>query len=147
MANKFLLRSIALSDIFTKMRVFTNKWFSRWAEDEELSDSVLWVTAKDVVAGIVEGSLGGCLFKKRIPREGGGKRSGFRVIVGYRKSDGSRVVFLYAFAKNDKANISNKEKTALQLTAKDFLSATDNQLQALISTKKYREVTANEQDS
>jgi len=27
----------------------------------------LWATAKDVVAGHVEGSLGGCLFKKRIP--------------------------------------------------------------------------------
>jgi len=66
------------------MRVFTNKWFSRWADDEELSD---------------------------------------------------------------KANISNKEKTALQLTAKDFLSATDKQLQALLSTMKYREVTAHEQNS
>jgi hypothetical protein len=129
------------------MRVFTNKWFSRWADDEELSDSVLWATAKDVVTEYVEGSLGGCLFKKRIPREGGGKRSGYRVIIGYRKSDGSRVVFLYAFAIKDKANISNKEKTALQLTAKDFLSATDKQLQALLSTMKYREVTAHEQDS
>ena len=69
------------------------------------------------------------------------------LFVGYRQSDGSRVVFLYAFAKNDKANISNKEKIALQLTAKDFLSATDKQLQALLSTKKYREVIAHEQDS
>ena len=141
------MQSIALSDFFVEMRVFINKWFSRWADDEEFSDSVLWATAKDVVAGNVEGSLGGCLFKKRIPREGGGKRSGYRVIVGYRQSEGSRVVFLYAFAKNDKANISNKEKTALQLTAKDFLSATDKQLQALLSTKKYREVIAHEQDS
>jgi hypothetical protein len=47
-----------------------------------------------------------------------------------------------------KANFSgwrrqtDKEKTALQLTAKDFLSATDKQLQALLSTMKYREVTA-----
>ncbi|NTW84466.1 MAG: type II toxin-antitoxin system RelE/ParE family toxin [Chlorobiaceae bacterium] len=57
------------------------------------------------------------------------------------------MVFIHAFAKNDKANISNKEKTALQLTAKDFLGATDKQLQVLISTKKYREVTADEQDS
>jgi hypothetical protein len=55
------------------MRVFTNKWFSRWADAEELSDSVLWSAAKDVVAGHVEGSLGGCLFKKRISRDGGGK--------------------------------------------------------------------------
>jgi hypothetical protein len=69
------------------------------------------------------------------------------LLPSYRQSDGSRVVFLYAFAKNDKANISNKEKTALQLTAKDFLSATDKQLQALLSTKKYREVIAHEQNS
>ena len=142
-----MLQSVSLSDILAGMRVFTNKWFSRWADDEELSDSVLWSAAKDVVAGHVEGSLGGCLFKKRIHRDGGGKRSGYRFIIGYRKSDGSRVVFLYAFAKNEKSNISNKEKTALQLTAKDFLSATDKQLQALLSTMKYREVTAHEQDS
>ena len=87
------------------------------------------------------------LVQKANPSGRRGQAVRLPVIVGYRKSDGSRVVFLYAFAKNDKANISNKEKTALQLTAKDFLSATDNQLQALISTKKYREVTANEQDS
>ena len=55
--------------------------------------------------------------------------------------------FSMLLLKNDKANISNKEKTALQLTAKDFLNATDKQLQELISTKKYREVTSNEQDS
>ena len=79
------MQSVSLSDIFIAMRVFTNKWFSRWADDEELSDSVLWATAKDVVAGYVEGSLGGCLFKKRIPRDRGGKRSGYRVIIGYRE--------------------------------------------------------------
>jgi hypothetical protein len=64
---------VPLSDSFIAMRVFINKWFSRWADDKELSDSVLWETAKDVVAGNVEGALGGCLFKKRIPRDGGGR--------------------------------------------------------------------------
>jgi hypothetical protein len=102
------------------VRVFKNKWFNAWAHREGISDSVLLDAAKEVVVGRVEANLGGCLFKKRLPRAGGGKRGGYRVIVGYKKPGEERIVFLYAFAKSEKANISAKEEAVLSLVAESL---------------------------
>jgi hypothetical protein len=92
------------------MKVFKNKWFARWARTENILDSVLLQVAAEVVEGQVETDLGGSLFKKRLAREGSGKRSGYRVLIGYKKPNTERIIFLYAFPKNVKAGISDKEK-------------------------------------
>lgn len=76
------------------MRVFKNKWFARWARTEDVLNSVLLQVAAEVVAGQVEADLGGCLFKKRLAREGSGKRSGYRVLIGYKKPNSERIIFL-----------------------------------------------------
>jgi hypothetical protein len=94
------------------MRVFKNKWFARLARLEDVPDSALWRAAEEVAAGQVEADLGSCLFKKRFARQGSGKRSGYRVVIGYKKPNSNRIVFLYAFAKNVRANISDKEREA-----------------------------------
>jgi hypothetical protein len=94
------------------MRVFKNKWFNNWTRREDISDAVLRDVAEEIAAGKVEADLGGCLFKKRLPRSGGGKRTGYRVIVGYRRPNVERIIFLYAFAKSGKANMSAKEEAA-----------------------------------
>ena len=89
-----------------KMRLFKNKWFARWASIEDISDSVLLQAAAEIVAGQFEADLGGYLFKKRLAREGSGKRGSYRVLLGYQRPNAERIIFLYAFAKNAKANIS-----------------------------------------
>lgn len=126
------------------MRVFLNKWFCRWTKDERVPAATIWAVAEEVVAGNVEADLGGLLFKKRIPRQGEGKRSGYRVLVGVRKQGSNRVVFLYAFSKNQQANITTKEKKALQLLAQAFLEATNEQLGQLLLKKEYTEIFENE---
>jgi hypothetical protein len=126
------------------MRVFKYKWFHRWAKDEQVSDAVLMAAARGIVEGQFDADLGGYLYKKRIARHGSGKSSGYRAIVGYKRPDDSRVVFLYAFPKNSKANISTKEKAALQLTAKGFVNATEKQLEELMANNEYREINADE---
>ncbi|WP_076790732.1 type II toxin-antitoxin system RelE/ParE family toxin [Chlorobium sp. KB01] len=123
------------------MRVFKYKWFHRWAEEEKLSDNLLSEVARQIINGQVEADLGGYLFKKRIPRQGRGKSSGYRVIVGYKRPDDSRIVFLYAFPKNSRSNITLREKSALQLVAKSFILATDDQINKLLANKEYREIT------
>jgi hypothetical protein len=122
------------------MRVFKNKWFARWARTESILDSVLLQVASEVVAGRVEADLGGGLFKKRLAREGSGKRGGYRVIIGYKKPNTERVVFLYAFAKNIRANISDKEKEALCLVTEAFASTTDAQVGLLLQEGSIVEV-------
>jgi len=122
------------------MRVFKNKWFARWAQTEEILDSVLVQVASEVVAGQVEADLGGCLFKKRLAREGSGKRGGYRVLLGYRKPDVERIIFLYAFPKNARASISDKEKEALSLVAEAFVAATEAQVGLLLQEGSIVEV-------
>lgn len=126
------------------MRVFKNKWFNRWSRCEDISDVILCHTAKEIVAGNVDADIGGCLFKKRLPRAGEGKRGGYRVIVGYRRPSVERIIFLYAFSKSDKDNISGKEEDALSLAAESFVSASNEQVSRLLEKKSVWEVPCNE---
>jgi len=122
------------------MRVFKNKWFNRWARGEDVLDSALYNAAIEIAAGRYDANLGGCLFKKRLARTGSGKRGGYRIIVGYKKPNSERIVFLYAFAKSDKANISDREEAALSLAAESFLSANDRQVDELLTSGSIWEV-------
>lgn len=122
------------------MRVFKNKWFNHWAGKEGISDADLLNAVKEIVLGKVDADLGGCLFKKRLPRIGAGKRGGYRVVVGYKRPNTERIVFLYAFAKNNKTNISAKEEAALSLAAQSFVATTDNHVQELLATGSIWEV-------
>ena len=126
------------------MRVFKNKWFNHWARREAISDAALLKAAEEIVNGQVEADLGGCLFKKRLPRLGGGKSGGYRVLVGYKRPDAERLIFLYAFAKNNRANISDKEKAALSIVAESFVTSSDEYVSVLLSSEKILEVKINE---
>jgi hypothetical protein len=141
---KYSLRSISLSDILIAVRVFKNKWFNRWARRENISDFVLFEAAEEILIGKVEADLGGGLFKKRLSRTGGGKRGGYRTIVGYVRPNSDRIIFLYAFAKSEKANISGKEEAALGIVAEAFVTATDKQVDQLLSEGSIWEVQNNE---
>ena len=122
------------------MRVFKNKWFNRWSRGEDIPDSALYNAAVEIAAGRYDANLGGCLFKKRLARTDSGKRGGYRIIVGYKKPNSERIVFLYAFAKSDKANISDREEAALSLAAESFLSANDIQVDELLTSGSIWEV-------
>lgn len=129
---------------FFHMRVFKNKWFTRWARGEDIPDATLLNVAAEVVAGRVEANLGGCLFKKRIARTGEGKRGGYRTLVGYKRPNTERIIFLYAFAKNAKTNISGKEEAALNLAAEAFISADDRKINKLLAEGSIWEVQHHE---
>lgn len=122
------------------MRVFKNKWFSHWARKEGVTDAELFEAAQEITEGRVEADLGGFLFKKRLHRAGGGKRGGYRVVVGYRRPNTERIIFLYAFAKNVKATISDREEAALSLVAESFVSTDERLVQELLAQGSIWEV-------
>lgn len=107
------------------MRVFNTRPFARWANRERLSDVALCRAVREIETGLVDAALGGGLYKKRIRSATGGKRGGFRVMLAYRS--GRRAVFLYGFAKNERADIDRREELALKKLARELLdySATD----------------------
>jgi hypothetical protein len=121
-------------------RVFKSKSFNRWANDEQIPDEVWCQAAAEIAAGQVEADLGGYLFKKRIARAGGGKSGGYRTIVGFKKAGSERIIFIYAFAKSDKGTITPKEKDALTLVAKEYLSVAEPQLGELLELGSLVEV-------
>ncbi|MDR0600126.1 MAG: type II toxin-antitoxin system RelE/ParE family toxin, partial [Treponema sp.] len=85
------------------MRVFKYKWFAKFAEKAGITDDDLWKAVKEIEAGLVETNYGGDVYKKRIPREGEGKRGGFRSVVFFRRGD--KTFFVYGFAKSRRDNI------------------------------------------
>lgn len=85
--------------------------------DDEREAAIVWI-AENPEAGT---PLDGGLRKVRIPREGGGKRSGFRTIYVF---DGRHMpIFLVTvFAKNEKANLTPKEQAAAVELSKEIVS-------------------------
>lgn len=114
------------------MRILKRKDFVRWQVRENLPDSVLCQAVSEIDRGLFDADLGGLLYKKRIARPVAGKRGGYRTLLSARLGD--RCVFLHGFAKNDKANITQAEKAALQYAGKVFLDLAGDALdKALLS--------------
>jgi hypothetical protein len=99
------------------MQVFKTKWFARFARNEGIADKSLREAIERAERGLVDADLGGGLIKQRVARPGQGRSGGYRVIVAYRVRD--LAVFLYGFAKSERANIdSNQLATAHKIAAK-----------------------------
>jgi len=73
-------------------------------------------------SGLIDARLGGHVIKKRVALPGRGKRGGSRTLVVYQQAD--KAFFVYGFAKNERANISDKELKALKLLAAELLGYT-----------------------
>ena len=88
--------------------------------------------------GLIDADLGGGVVKKRIALPGKGKSGSSRTIVAHRKE--SHWFFVYGFEKNDRANITDREKSALQKLAVDLFAYSDADLNALVMGKNLGEI-------
>jgi hypothetical protein len=122
-------------------RILKNRPFARWAAAESITDADLCLAAHEIESGLIEAKLGGFLLKKRIARKHGGKSGGFRTIVAYRQ--GSRLFFLFGFAKNERANITKEERKALLKLGDAYMGLSDKQLGGLVQEEKIIEVECN----
>src|SRR5690606_11326438 len=112
--------SIPVSGIvMVRARIFKRKDFARWQARESLPDVALCKAVGEMECGLIDADVGGFLYKKRVARPGSGKIGGYRTLLAARI--GSRYVFLHGFPKSDKANITPKEKKALQFAGRVFL--------------------------
>ncbi|MBS0291791.1 MAG: type II toxin-antitoxin system RelE/ParE family toxin [Proteobacteria bacterium] len=119
-------------------RILKRKDFAKWQAGEKLPDAALCKAVKEMEGGLIDADLGGLLYKKRVARPGGGKSGGFRTLLSARI--GSRYVFLHGFAKNDKANITEDEKKALQFAGKVFLDLSGEALTKALQSGVLMEV-------
>jgi hypothetical protein len=121
------------------MRVFKTKWFQKWAVREGMGNEALLAAVEEMDDGLIDAELGGYVVKKRVALPGRGKRSGARTLVVYRHA--SLAFFVYGFAKNERANISDKELKALKLLATQLLGYTPPALTKAIKAGELIEVT------
>lgn len=89
------------------MRVVKSPEFAKRAGKFGLDDAALLRAAEEIQNGKIDARLGRHLIKQRIARTGGGKSGGYRSIIVYVLGD--RILFLYAFPKNEKANLTAHE--------------------------------------
>ena len=92
---------------------------SQLLSDGEKSDLIAYLS-ENPQSGVLIQNTGG-IRKPRWARSGGGKSSGVRVIY-YFHSDMMPLYLLTVFGKNEKANISMKEKQMLFKLVKELVS-------------------------
>jgi hypothetical protein len=124
------------------MRVFKTKWFARWADNEGMTDAGLLYAVDEMSRGLIDANLGGHVFKKRVGIRGRGKSGGLRTLLALRV--GERAFFVFGFAKNERANVSDKELQALKLLASQLLDYDARALREALHAGELYEVESDE---
>ena len=120
------------------MQVYTTREFARFARKERISEAQLCTAIERVERGLIDADLGGGLVKQRIARPGQGRSGGYRTIIAHRTQ--TRSIFMYGFAKNTKANLSNEELTVYRRLAVVFLKAPAVGVAAMVAEGELNEV-------
>jgi hypothetical protein len=112
------------------VHVYKTRPFGRFARKEGIGDAALAAAAQEVANGQAHADLGGGVFKVRLPRAGGGKSGGFRVIVLSKRSD--RYFVVAGFAKSAQSNIDDDELEAFRAAAKIYGAYSARELETLV---------------
>ncbi len=126
------------------IRIYANRWFTKFAAKEKITDATLVQAVHRAEIGLIDADLGGGLIKQRIARQGSGKSGGYRSILIFRS--GERAIFVFAFAKNDRANLSAAELKAYRKAASIMLELGAEQIETEIEAGRLIEVNNDEQD-
>src|SRR5487761_2722280 len=120
------------------IRVLQNRGLARAARRERLSEQALCVAAAEIESGLIDARLGGSLLKKRVAKGNRGKSGGGPTTVAYRRHD--RLVFLYVFAKNERDNITDRERLALAEIGDEYMRLSAERLDELVAAGTLIEV-------
>jgi hypothetical protein len=126
------------------VRVFKNAWFLKFARKEKISDEALREAVARAEAGLIDADLGGSLLKQRVARPGSGKSGGYRTLIFFRAQ--TRAVFVFGFAKNDRANLDANEEVVFRKAAKLVLAFSDEQMDAEVESGRMTEIDGDGED-
>jgi hypothetical protein len=114
-----------------KVRVFKTAWFAKETRKAKISDVDLCRAMQQVIQGQAD-DLGGGVFKKRL------NDNMHRSIILAKA--GKHWIYAYLFAKKDRENITSNELTAFKKLAKDYASAGEDMLAALLEENELLEI-------
>jgi hypothetical protein len=112
-------------------RVFKTAWFSRAARKARITDKELCAAIRQVMLGQAD-DLGGGVFKKRL------SKNLYRSVV---LAKGKRYwVYVYLFAKQDRANIEDDELAGFRALANLYARKTDADIAKELEIKELVEI-------
>jgi hypothetical protein len=120
------------------MRIFRNKWFTKFAAGESITDNMLRAVVTEAETGKLDADYGGGVIKQRLARPNEGKSGGYRTIILYHK--GETAYFVYGFPKSERANVDKSEVQAFKKLAKITLAFSDDDIAKLIKNGTYKEI-------
>jgi len=126
-----------------RIHIYANRWFAKFAAKEKISDATLADAVHRAQSGLIDADLGHGLIKQRIARQGGGRAGGYRSILIFRS--GQRAIFVFAFAKNAKANLSAAELKVYRKAASIMLELGDDEMETEVEAGRLVEVKDDEQ--
>lgn len=127
-----------------RIRTYKNRWFEKFARRERITDASLREAIERAGAGLIDADLGGGLIKQRVAREGQGRSGGYRTIIIFRSND--RAIFVFGFAKNDRANLNSEELAAYRKAAKIMLGLSRLELDMELVAERLTEVRDDDED-
>jgi hypothetical protein len=114
----------------------------RWANTEGVANVLLLSAVAEMGRGLIDANLGGNVFKKRVGINGRGNRGGLRTLLAFRV--GERAFFVFGFAKNERANVSDKGLVALKLLGSQLLGYDTRTLTQALRAGELHEVESDE---
>lgn len=113
------------------MRVFKTKWFSKAAKSHAIKDREFCQAIEAAMQGKA-GDLGGGVYKKRL------NQNRDRAII--LAKGGEHWFYTFLYAKQDMANIDNRELAGFRELAKHYTALADEKITALIKSKELVEI-------
>lgn len=112
-------------------RAFKTAWFAKETRKAKISDEELCRAIKQIALGQAD-DLGGGVFKKRL------NDNMHRSII--LAKFGKHWIYAYLYAKKDRENITQDELAAFKKLAKDYGSANEQVIAALLQDKELLEI-------
>ena len=112
-------------------RAFKTAWFAKEARKAKIADEELCRAIRQVMQGQAD-DLGGGVYKKRL------NDNMHRSIIVAKA--GRHWIYAYLYAKKDRENIAPDELAAFKKLAKDYGSASDAKIAALLNDKELLEI-------
>lgn len=116
-------------------RVFKTAWFSKAAKKAQIADDELYTAIQQVMLGQAD-DLSGGVFKKRL------SKNRYRSIIVAK--GGKHWVYVYLFAKKDRANIDDDELADFRAVAGLYARKTDSDIAKEMRLKELVEICYDE---
>ena len=98
------------------VRVLKSAWFEKFSRKEAIDDASLCDAIARAGNGLIDADLGAGLLKQLVARTGAGRSGGYRKLIFFRAE--KRAVFVFGFAKSDRANLNADEEAVFKKAAK-----------------------------